>query len=133
MIILCKKLLPDVLRVWTTDEWDEIGDFDMFNEILDEYIEKDKKFVLLFSKPGIPTPGIPLPTAPTLLYIVAKLVMMKSKLQQAVYFNVIHLQDAEARDNLNFLLEYYTPANDTHVVESIEDATEIINNHLLDN
>jgi len=133
MIILCQKLLPDVLRVWTTDEWDEIGDFDMFNKILDEYIEKNNKFVLLFSKPGISIPGIPLPTAPTLIYIVAKLVMMKSKLQQAVYFNVIHLQDAEARDNLNFLLQYYTPANETHVVESIDDATKIINNHLLDN
>jgi hypothetical protein len=132
MIIYCKKLLPDVLRIWTTDDWDGVVDFELFNEILDEYIEKGKKFVILFSNPGVPELGLPLPPLMQILYIVAKLLMLKSKLKDCVYFNVIHLQDEEARDNMNFLLQYYTPANETHVVESMEDATSIINKHLLE-
>jgi len=130
MIIFCKKLLPDVLRIWTTKEWDHVGDFDLFNEILDEYIEKGQKFVILFSNPDVPELGIPLPPVSTILYIVGQLIMLRSKLKEAVYFNVIHLQDEEARDNMNFLLQYYTPTNETRVVESLTDATNIINEHL---
>ena len=130
MIIFCKKLLPDVLRIWTTKEWDHVGDFDLFNEILDEYIEKGQKFVILFSNPDVPELGIPLPSVSTILYIVGQLIMLRSKLKEAVYFNVIHLQDEEARDNMNFLLQYYTPTNETRVVESLTDATNIINEHL---
>lgn len=130
MIIFCKKLLPDVLRIWTTDDWDNVGDFELFNDILDEFIEKGKKFIILFSNPDVPELGLPLPPISSILYVVAKLIMMRSKLQEGVYFNVIHLQDEEARDNMNFLLQYYTPANETYVVESMEDATEMINNHL---
>jgi len=130
MIIFCKKLLPDVLRIWTTKEWDHVGDFDLFNEILDEYIEKGQKFVILFSNPDVPELGITLPPVSTILYIVGQLIMLRSKLKEAVYFNVIHLQDEEARDNMNFLLQYYTPTNETRVVESLTDATNIINEHL---
>jgi hypothetical protein len=130
MIVFCKKLLPDVLRIWTTDDWNNVGDFELFNEILDEFIEKGKKCIILFSNPNLPQLGIPIPPVLSILYIVSNLLMMKSKLQEGVYFNVIHLQDEEARDNMNFLLQYYTPANETHVVESIKDATDIINNHL---
>ena len=130
MIIFCKKLLPDVLRIWTTKDWDHVGDFDLFNEILDEYIEKGQKFVILFSNPDVPELGIPLPPVSTILYIVGQLIMLRSKLKEAVYFNVIHLQDEEARDNMNFLLQYYTPTNETRVVESLTDATNIINEHL---
>jgi hypothetical protein len=130
MIIFCKKLLPDVLRIWTTKDWDHVGDFDLFNEILDEYINKGKKFVILFSNPDVPELGIPLPPVSTILYIVGQLIMLRSKLKEAVYFNVIHLQDEEARDNMNFLLQYYTPTNETRVVESLTDATNIINEHL---
>tara|TARA_R110000751_G_C13628935_1_gene465583 strand:- start:108 stop:512 length:405 start_codon:yes stop_codon:yes gene_type:complete len=130
MIVFCKKLLPDVLRIWTTDDWNNVGDFELFNEILDEFIEKGKKCIILFSNPNLPQLGIPIPSVLSILYIVSNLLMMKSKLQEGVYFNVIHLQDEEARDNMNFLLQYYTPANETHVVESIKDATDIINNHL---
>jgi len=130
MIVFCKKLLPDVLRIWTTDDWNNVGDFELFNEILDEFIEKGKKCIILFSNPNLPQLGIPIPPVLSILYIVSNLLMMKSKLQEGVYFNVIHLQDEEARDNMNFLLQYYTPANETHVVESMKDATDIINNHL---
>ena len=130
MIVFCKKLLPDVLRIWTTDDWNNVGDFELFNEILDEFIEKGKKCIILFSNPNLPQLGIPIPSVLSILYIVSNLLMMKSKLQEGVYFNVIHLQDEEARDNMNFLLQYYTPANETHVVESMKDATDIINNHL---
>ena len=130
MIVFCKKLLPDVLRIWTTDDWNNVGDFELFNEILDEFIEKGKKCIILFSNPNLPQLGIPIPPVLSILYIVSNLLMMKSKLQEGVYFNVIHLQDEEARDNMNLLLQYYTPANETHVVESIKDATDIINNHL---
>jgi hypothetical protein len=130
MIIFCKKLLPDVLRIWTTKDWSDVGDFDLFNEILDEYIEKGQKFVILFSNPDVPELGIPLPSVSTILYIVGQLIMLRSKLKEAVYFNVIHLQDEEARDNMNFLLQYYTPTNETRVVESLTDATNIINEHL---
>lgn len=130
MIIFCKKLLPDVLRIWTTTDWSDVGDFDLFNEILDEYIEKGQKFVILFSNPDVPELGIPLPSVSTILYIVGQLIMLRSKLKEAVYFNVIHLQDEEARDNMNFLLQYYTPTNETRVVESLTDATNIINEHL---
>ena len=128
--VFCKKLLPDVLRIWTTDDWNNVGDFELFNEILDEFIEKGKKCIILFSNPNLPQLGIPIPPVLSILYIVSNLLMMKSKLQEGVYFNVIHLQDEEARDNMNLLLQYYTPANETHVVESIKDATDIINNHL---
>ncbi len=130
MIVFCKKLLPDILRIWTTKDWDQVGDFDLFNEVLDEFIEKGKKFIILFSNPNVPELGLPMPPISSILYVVAKLMMMRSKLLEGVYFNVIHLQDEEARDNMNFLLKYYTPANETHVVESMKDATEIINNHL---
>ena len=130
MIVFCKKLLPDVLRIWTTDDWNNVGDFELFNEILDEFIEKGKKCIILFSNPNLPQLGIPIPSVLSILYIVSNLLMMKSKLQEGVYFNVIHLQDEEARDNMNLLLQYYTPANETHVVESMKDATDIINNHL---
>jgi|TARA_B110000196_G_C20762866_1_gene482985 hypothetical protein len=130
MIVFCKKLLPDVLRIWTTDDWNNVGDFELFNEILDEFIEKGKKCIILFSNPNLPQLGIPIPPVLSILYIVSNLLMMKSKLQEGVYFNVIHLQDEEARDNMNLLLQYYTPANETHVVESMKDATDIINNHL---
>ena len=133
MIIFCKKLLPDVLRIWTTKDWSDVGDFDLFNEILDEYIEKGQKFVILFSNPDVPELGIPLPSVSTILYIVGQLIMLRSKLKEAVYFNVIHLQDEEARDNMNFLLQYYTPTNETRVVESLTDATNIINEHLIVN
>jgi len=119
-----------VLRIWTTKDWDHVGDFDLFNEILDEYINKGKKFVILFSNPDVPELGIPLPPVSTILYIVGQLIMLRSKLKEAVYFNVIHLQDEEARDNMNFLLQYYTPTNETRVVESLTDATNIINEHL---
>ena len=46
MIVFCKKLLPDVLRIWTTDDWNNVGDFELFNEILDEFIEKGKKCII---------------------------------------------------------------------------------------
>ena len=65
-----------------------------------------------------------------LMRLIARLLSIRHKLRDAVHFNIIHLQDENARNNVNTVLQYYTPANETHVVETKAEIAAIINENL---
>jgi hypothetical protein len=129
MIICCEKLLPKIVRIYTNDDWSQIGDFDRLDYLLDDCIEKNEKMVVLFSNPNEfdPDEGISFPPLHMLMRIITRLLAVRHKLKDSVNFNVIHLQDENARKSVNTVLKYYTPANKTYVVESKAEIAAIIN------
>lgn len=129
MIICCTKLLPEILRIYTDDDWSQIGEFEEMDHILDEYIQRGEKLVVLFSNPNEQESddGISFPPLHMLMRIIARLLSVRHKLRDAVYFNIIHLQDDNARNSVNTVLQYYTPANETHVVETKAEIAALIN------
>tara|TARA_Y100000389_G_scaffold201567_2_gene244577 strand:- start:15522 stop:15911 length:390 start_codon:yes stop_codon:yes gene_type:complete len=126
MLVFCEKLMPKVLRIYATEDWSQPSDFEGFNRILDACVERGEKVVILFSNPN-PSEHSNFPPFSVLMVLISKLFLLKPKLRLAVKFNIIHLQDEEARDNVNLILQYYTPANTTHVVETKEEAADLIN------
>ena len=46
MIICCEKLLPEIVRIYTNEDWTQIGDFDRLDYLLDDCIEKNEKIVV---------------------------------------------------------------------------------------
>jgi len=126
MLVFCEKLMPQVLRMYATEDWNQQSDFEGFERILDECIKRGEKIIILFSHPDPPEHSN-FPPISILMVLISKLFLLKPKLKSAVKFNIIHLQDEEARDNVNLILQYYTPANQTHVVETKEEAAELIN------
>jgi hypothetical protein len=129
MIICCTKLLPEILRIYTDDDWSQIGEFEEMDNILDEYMQRGEKLVVLFSNPNEQESddGISFPPLHMLMRIIARLLSVRHKLRDAVYFNIIHLQDDNARNSVNTVLQYYTPANETHVVETKAEIAALIN------
>ena len=129
MIICCTKLLPEILRIYTDDDWSQIGEFEEMDNILDEYMQRGEKLVVLFSNPNEQESddGISFPPLHMLMRIIARLLSVRHKLRDAVYFNIIHLQDDNARSSVNTVLQYYTPANETHVVETKAEIAALIN------
>jgi hypothetical protein len=82
---------------------------------------------VLFSNPNPDEKEYPFPPISYIITIAAKLLMLRSKISEAVDYNIIHLQDDEARSNVNNSLQYYTPVNPTHVVETKEEIVAILN------
>jgi hypothetical protein len=132
MIICCTKLLPDILRIYTDDDWTQIGDFETMDQVLDAYIQRDEKLIVLFSNPtpNLTDEAISFPPIHMLMRLIAMLLSIRHKLRDAVHFNIIHLQDENARNSVNTVLQYYTPANETHVVETKAEIAAIINENL---
>ena len=127
MLIFCTKLMPTVLRMYATSDWETPSDFEGFEAVLDECIESgSEKNVILFSHPDPPEHST-FPPLSTLMVLLSKLFVLRPKLSKAVKFNIIHLQDNDARANINTILKYYTPTNTTHVVETKEEAADLIN------
>jgi len=127
MIVLCQKLMPRILRIYTTPDWSSIGDFELLDHILDQCILTNSKIIVLFSNPNPDEKEYPFPPISYIITIAAKLLMLRSKISEAVDYNIIHLQDDEARSNVNNFLQYYTPVNPTHVVETKEEIVAILN------
>lgn len=127
MIKFCTKLMPKVLRIYTCEDWSVDGNFDTFYDILNEFQTRDDKFIILFSNP-VEKPGeISFPPVSILMSIIAKLFSVRGSLEDAVLCNIIHIQDKNARMNINRVLQYYTPVNTTHIVDTKQEAVDIIN------
>jgi hypothetical protein len=129
MIVVSKVNLPYFLKIYSTPDWDSgIGDFDGMEKILDELIESGQKTILVYSDEGKDDEDIvPFPPIGSLMLIVGKLLQLRSKLQGAIHMNIIEINDDTSRANVESVLNYYTPVNETKVVESKDEIANIIN------
>ena len=130
MIVVSKLNLPYFLKIYSTPDWSSIGDFAGMESVLDELIENDQKTILVYADEDRieeDTNDVPFPPLGSLMLIVGKLLLLRSKLQEAIYMNIIKINDDTARSNVESVLNYYTPANETKVVESKVDIARLIN------
>jgi hypothetical protein len=130
MIVVSKLNLPYFLKIYSTPDWSSIGDFAGMESVLDELIENDQKTILVYADEDRieeDTNDVPFPPLGSLMLIVGKLLLLRSKLQEAIYMNIIKINDDTARSNMESVLNYYTPANETKVVESKVDIARLIN------
>ena len=137
MIVVSKLNLPYFLKIYSTPDWSSIGDFAGMESVLDELIENGQKTILVYADEdrteedtatgGNNEDNVPFPPLGSLMLIVGKLLLLRSKLQEAIYMNIIKINDDTARTNVESVLNYYTPVNETKVVESKIDIARLIN------
>ena len=133
MIVVSKLNLPYFLKIYSTPDWSSIGDFAGMESVLDELIENGQKTILVYADEDrtdtAPSneDNVPFPPLGSLMLIVGKLLLLRSKLQEAIYMNIIKINDDTARTNVESVLNYYTPVNETKVVESKVDIARLIN------
>jgi len=128
MIELDESLLPDVVKLYPTNEWPEVPSLNRLEEIMDDAIRTRKKMVLYYVSPRSDETGM-FPPIPILLQIVAKLMSLRQKIKDSFSCNVIYVQDPADQYYLDLVLKFYTPANPVRVVYSKAEAATAINEH----
>ena len=133
MIVVSKLNLPYFLKIYSTPDWSSIGDFAGMESVLDELIENGQKTILVYADEdriedgALDANDVPFPPLGSLMLIVGKLLLLRSKLQEAIYMNIIEINDDTARSNVESVLNYYTPVNETKVVETKVEIARLIN------
>lgn len=125
MINIDTSLMPRVLKMRADSDWSSVGDFEKFEQILDTAIANDEPFILVYFC-GEPARESNFPPISSLLHIVAKLIMLKSKIEKGIAFNVVCVEDPADMENVETVLKYYTPANETHIAKSKEEVVRLI-------
>lgn len=120
---------PDILRLWADENWENgIGDFETFEKELLKLKMLNKKCILVWSNPNHTEDdegGFPPMTS--FFQIVKSLFFLRDLIRQAISFNIIHLQDKRAKENVEKVLEWYTPVNETRLVNTKEEIIALIN------
>jgi hypothetical protein len=129
MIHVDKSLLPGILKLRSCPDWDNgIGDIDTFIECLDTAIATDSPFIMVYYT-GAPEDPKAFPPLTVLMKIVGQLLMIRDKIKDGIMCNILCVQDEEDIPNIDLVLKYYTPANETHIARSKSEVMAIINEY----
>ncbi len=130
MIRVSVQNLPDVIRLWCDDEWDDgIGDFEKIEKVLLKLKFESKKCILLYSNPddvGNPDDPGEFPPMSSFIKIIAKLYFLRDLIRDTVKINIIHVKNEAAQSHLETLLKWYTPVNEIRIVKNKEEAMSLV-------
>ena len=132
MIQVSLKNLPEVLRIWCDDKWDEgPGNFEMLEKELLKLKLRSRKCVLLYCNPDCEDDTVDFPPMGAFMKIVAKLYFMRGLIAETVKVNIVHIKDKKSQQHLETLLEWYTPVNKILIAKNKEEAMEMVKSWLM--
>jgi hypothetical protein len=132
MIQVSLKNLPDVLRIWCDDKWEDgIGNFEILEKELLKLKLLSRKCVLLYSNPDFEGDDTgDFPPVGAFMKIVARLYFLRELIGETVKVNIVHVKNQKAQSHLETLLNWYTPVNTVLIAKNKEESMELVKSYV---
>jgi hypothetical protein len=123
MIVFCEELMPRVLKVSCTSDWDKDNNQhidDSVNRLKNIMEQTEFQFVFLW----ILNKNIPFSI---ILKIASKLVLLHNELKTSIDFNILYCNNDDSLKLIQKVLSIYQPEGTIKIAKTKEEVLELIN------